>query len=266
MSRSTLTSVLFTLLLVGLLAAILRQNAVPVAAREPSGWETLLQTTPQPFLHPLPAPASGPFDGTYTKLVSAPPMWWKCFRCADYRVSGGIWKLQFDQGVMRLYYDATGWHSLASYTVSGDQVTLFNDPWCPDLEGHYTWQLTGDGLALTPVEDGCSFELRAANLSAQPWQACTADASIPGCAENPAPPAPVSASERAVDASTYSGDSRFYETPPDVTALANLPPAQTPEGVTITFHPASVSFGVSRVLWWEGNWIEVTTDRPFNAM
>ena len=69
-----------------------------------------------------------------------------------------------------------------------------------------------------------------------------------------------------MDASTYSGDSRFYETPPDVTALANLPPAQTPEGVTITFHPASVSFGVSRVLWWEGNWIEVTTDRPFNAM
>ncbi|HLF89861.1 MAG TPA: hypothetical protein VI451_13005 [Anaerolineales bacterium] len=272
MQRSTLASILFTLLLVALLALILNQTELSATPPSPaptpmdSGWDALLQSQPVPHLKPLPESVSGPFDGTYAKLVSAPPQWWKCYRCADYRVSGGIWKLQFDQGVMRIYYDATGWHSLGSFTISGDQVSIFNDPWCPDEEGQYTWQLRDGSLQLTPIEDGCAFELRAATLSEQPWQACTPEADTPGCQGNFTLPDPISPSDRAVTVTVHGGDGRFFNVPPDVIAVANPSGSLARDGITITFSPESVSFGLTRVLWWGGNWIEATTDLPFTAM
>lgn len=263
MQRSTLVSILFTLLLAALLALILSQAvSAPTPAREDSGWAALLQTQPLPLTQPLPSPVAGPFDGVYAKLVSEPPMWWKCLRCADYRVSGGLWKLQFAQGVMRLYYDVTGWHSLASFLVSGDQLTIFNDPWCPDVVGRYTWKLTGGALQLTLIEDTCAFRLRAATMTEQPWAACASGEAIPGCQDNPPPPQPVVQNE--VTVTVHGGDSRFFPVPPDLLVPANL--AYAPEGIRITYSPESVSFGLTRILWWEGNWIEAATAGPFTAI
>ena len=266
MNRIPFSSVLFTLLLAGLLGLILHQHAILVAAREPTGWEMLLEAQPVPHLKPLPEPVPGPFDGVYAKLVAAPPMWWKCYRCADYRVSGGLWKLQFDRGVMRVYYDATGWHSLASFTVSGNQLTLFNDPWCAEEEGHYTWQQQDGRLQLTPVHDSCAFELRAATLTEQAWQACLADPAMPGCQATPFLPAPILATDRNVTVKVYSGDSRFFTVPPEVVAFANQDKAQQAADIVVQFSSASVPFGVHRVLWWDGNWIEATTSLPFTAI
>ena len=262
MSRSTLPTLLFPLLLLTVLALVIGHTPAHPALAQPSGWDTLLQTDPLPLLKPLPAPVAGPFDGTYAKLVAAPPMWWKCYRCADYRVSGGLWKLQFDQGVLRLYYDATGWHSLASYTVAGNQVKIYNDPWCPDETGKYTWKLVDGTLQLTPIGDPCAFELRAATLTEQPWQACTPGTSFPACQDTlPLPDPP---SQRDVTVTVHGGDSRFFTVPPDILIAANA--SETREGLTIVYSPESVSFGLTRVLWWEGNWIEAMTDLPFTAM
>ncbi|GAB4579306.1 MAG: hypothetical protein Fur0022_20440 [Anaerolineales bacterium] len=262
MSRSSLTPAVFTLLLVGLLALILQQNAIPAHAK--TGWEALLNTSPIAYNQPLPPPASSPLDGTYAKLDPAWPQWWKCLRCADYRDAGGLWKIQFDRGVMRIYYDVTGWYSLASFTVSGDRLTLFNDPFCPNETGEYSWQLTGGTLQLTPRGDTCAFQLRQTALTKQPWHACTPNADHPGCTEF-IPPAKARP-PRGLTVLAYPGDSRFFETPPDLSVLANTSEFPAPEGITLRFHPASISYGVNRILWWDGPWIEMTTDLPFAAM
>ncbi len=263
MNRPSLIPAVFTLSLVALLALILRQTASwPSAPVRDTGWETLLQAYPIAYQHPLPEPVAGPLDGTYAKLDPAWPQWWKCLRCADYRDAGGLWKIQFDRGVMRIYYDVTEWYSLASFTVSGDQLTLFNDPFCPDETGEYTWQLTDGTLHLTPRGDTCAFELRQTTLTEQPWQACPSE--HPGC-QGFRPP-PKATPPRGITVISYAGDSRFFTTPPDLSVLANTNEFPAPEGITFTVHPESIAYGVNRILWWDGPWLEVTTTEPFTAM
>ena len=100
-------------------------------------WSGLLFNKPVAFTTPLPEENWTPIDGTYAKLDSSDPQWWECRRCADYRLGGGIWKLQFNKGVMRIYYDVTGWRSIASYTIADDHLYIFNDPYCPQEVGEY---------------------------------------------------------------------------------------------------------------------------------
>jgi len=66
-----------------------------------------------------------------------------------------------------------GWRSLGSYTISGDHIYLFNDPYCNWDTGEYIWKLEGGVLVFTEVNDPCSQGLRAANLTDQPWLSCT---------------------------------------------------------------------------------------------
>lgn len=249
-------------------------SGTPTLQATPSpsgGWSDLLQVTPFAYTDPLPEPVESPLDGTYAKVDPSWPQWWLCRRCADYRPAGGIWKLQFDQGIMRIYYDVTGWHSLASFTVSGDRLTLFNDPYCGE-KGEYKWKLKDGQLELAVINDSCSFQLRGRNLSEQPWPACPAPDSPqqgqqpPGCADNPPPPAAPAPADLPVTVTAHGGDSRFFENPPDTIAFANGLADSQPEGIHVTYHSESIPFGLNRVLWWKGDWIEASTDRPFTAM
>lgn len=129
-----------------------------------SVWDSLLQATPFAYLTPLPELAASPLDGLYAKVNQSWPQWWKCLRCADYRAAGGIWKLQFDKGVMRIFYEVNGWRSISSYTVEGNRLYLFNDPYCPEHVGEYQWSVADGQLELRTVNDPCSFDLRAENL------------------------------------------------------------------------------------------------------
>jgi len=246
-----------------------------LSATATSIWQALQERTPVPFLTPLPAAIASPLDGTFAKLDESPPQWWKCVRCADYRVVGGIWKLQFEQGVMRIFYDVTGWRSIASFTVSDDHLYIFNDPYCPQVVGEYGWRVIDGQLELRVIEDTCAFDLRAENLTNQAWSTCplpaqdAADTPGPtpiGCSDNPVPPGSPAQSDLPVIVIVHGGDSRFFEKPPDVTARANASDTSTPEGVAVTVAQDSISYGVHRVLWWNGNWIEASTDQPFSAM
>jgi hypothetical protein len=115
---------------------------------------------------------STPLDGTYVKNDPADPQWWNCRRCPDYLPAGGAWRLNLDKGVFRIYYTETAWRSLGSFTIDGERLTLFNDPYCQYETGEYTWQLEDGQLTLSEVDDPCSLDLRALNLTSQPWQAC----------------------------------------------------------------------------------------------
>jgi hypothetical protein len=58
-------------------------------------------------------------DGTYTKLdpKKAPPV--PCRRCPDYVPQGGIWKLNLDKGIFRIFHESTGWRSIGSDVSTG---------------------------------------------------------------------------------------------------------------------------------------------------
>ncbi len=162
-------------------------GAASVAAAEPTpaeGWDALLERTPFPYLLPLPASRPTALDGTYTKfeLKETPPV--HCLRCPDYAREGGVWKLNLDQGVFRIYHQPTGWKSNGSYVVTRDrwtagapdQLLLFNDPTCPDAVGLYSWSVREGELILEVIDDTCAIYLRAANLTNLPWLPCSADA------------------------------------------------------------------------------------------
>ena len=135
-------------------------------------WFALLQRTPFPYTTPLPPPTRTVIDGTYAKLDPKQEEHVPCKRCPDYAPEGGIWKLHLDGGVYRIFYENTGWRSIASFTVSGDQFALFDDPYCTDVVGRYTWKLEKGVLTLKVIEDDCAIRLRAMNLTSLPWLAC----------------------------------------------------------------------------------------------
>ncbi|MDI6765117.1 MAG: hypothetical protein QME83_19115 [Thermodesulfobacteriota bacterium] len=145
------------------------------SAADPSSaeiWSELLQRTPFPFRMPLPPPNSTPIDGTYTKFETKETDPVPCRRCPDYAPEGGIWKLNFDKGVFRIFHTVTGWKDIGSYVVSGDQLTLANDPVCHEMFGVYKWKLEKGILMITAVEDKCAIGLRAMNLTKLPWLSC----------------------------------------------------------------------------------------------
>jgi hypothetical protein len=246
-------------------------------------WLGLQERTPYPYTRPLPDSASAPIDGIFTKLDDSWPQWWMCRRCADYRPAGGIWKLRFDRGVMRIHYNVTEWASLASYEVSGDRLYIFNDPYCPEAVGEYRWALEDKwGLAarsldLEVISDSCSFGLRAENLGAQAWGSCSLPNEMtgasdhwhtpPGC-EDP-DPAVLSMTVEPDDSlviEVHGGHARDFVVQPDVYADANRNESALPEGIEIRHDDSSIPYGLNRVLWGEGSWVETSTELPFEAI
>jgi len=243
------------------------------SAPAPTGvWSSLLEVTPLPYASPLPKPEQTPLDGTYAKYDPSYPQWWSCRRCADYRPAGGVWRLQFDRGVMRIYYEVTGWNSLASYTIAGNRLYLFNDPYCKEATGEYVWKLVEGNLVLEVVDDPCSFQLRGQNLSGFSWQSCQPPEDAKNWQEPRGCKDPVIASVDApgltgsLEVVVHEGDVRKFSDPLDVTVNASGIGLSSSESVTLSFSKESILYGNNRVLWTENDWIEVTTDQSYSSM
>ena len=184
--------------------------------------------------------------------------------------------MQFDRGVMRIFYEVTGWRSFGSFTVSDDELRVFNDVYCPDVVGSYSWKLEAGELVLNVNEDPCSFGLRGQNLSNQFWLACLSSdqpaetdlsgENPPGCAENPVIPLQEAIADLPVGIAEHPGNSRQFGKPPDEFALANSENIGPPPGIQISYDAESIAFGTTRVLWWGGDWIEATTELNFSAI
>jgi hypothetical protein len=135
-------------------------------------WTTLFQRTPYPYTASLPSPSFSPLDGTYVKTDLSQAEHVHCLRCPDYLPEAGLWKLNLDHRIFRVYYEATGWRSLGSFRIAGDEMQVFNDPNCTDVTGTYRWQMMDGELIFSVIEDECAIGLRAANLTKQPWLSC----------------------------------------------------------------------------------------------
>ena len=135
-------------------------------------WDELLQKSPYPHAAPLPPAERTSLDGTYVKIdpKKTPPV--PCRRCPDYAPQGGIWKLNLDRGVFRIFHEFTGWRSIGSFRVDGARATFFNDPYCMAVFGTYDWKLIGGRLQFQVVKDECAIRLRAKTLVNIPWLSC----------------------------------------------------------------------------------------------
>lgn len=135
-------------------------------------WIAIQERTPYPYSTPLPAATVSAIDGIYAKYEPILGEHVPCRRCPDYASDGGVWLLRFDKGIYRIYSELIGWRSLGSYTVSDDRLTLFNDGYCSNEIGTYTWSLEQRNLILKEIKDDCSIHLRAKNLTLLPWASC----------------------------------------------------------------------------------------------
>jgi hypothetical protein len=135
-------------------------------------WAELFQRTPFPYTMPLPPAKATSIDGTYAKFEpkEIPPV--HCRRCPDYAPEGGLWKLNLNEGIFRIYHKVTGWKDMGSFILSGDQLILGNDPVCHEIIGVYQWKLEEGKLILNVIEDKCAIGLRAMNLTKLLWLSC----------------------------------------------------------------------------------------------
>ena len=255
----------------------------PVVHTPTGVWFGLQQRTPHPYSTPLPPENTTPIDGVFTKLDESWPQWWSCRRCADYRPAGGIWKLRFDRGVMRIMYDVTSWVSLTSYTVSGNKLLLFNDPFCPGEVGEYHWMLEDQwglparSLVLQVINDTCSFGLRAENLGKQAWESCSPPNEMtaasdhfrkpPGCEIPDLDLVEVAEpSDLSPGFVVHEGYAKNFDVQPDIYIDANPEQARLPGGIEIKQDYSSIPYGLNRVLWGENSGVEASTNFPFKAI
>jgi len=152
-------------------------------------WESLQERNPYPFTTPLPPPDATLIDGIYVKQEPMEPLRGhiNCRRCPDWFYEGGLWRIRFDRGIYRVLYVDFGWKSLGSYTVSGDQLFLFNDPNCIEDTGIYRWKLESGVLTFEVVDDPCAIRLRGRNLVHLPWQRCEPQADVVASVQRPTP-------------------------------------------------------------------------------
>ncbi len=134
---------------------------------------TMIEVPPFPYSQPLPAPVATAIDGLYSRLIPMEGTPTPCKRCAGYRIEGGVWTLYLDKGVFKVLQRESDFQAVGSYSVNGNQVSFFNDPYCEEdikMVGTYEWQIDARGsLHLTAQKDPCSIGLRAKNLTASAW-------------------------------------------------------------------------------------------------
>lgn len=149
-------------------AAATSLPAIPTVDR----WQEVRQWSPYPHTTPLPPRMATPVDGVYVRFDprndDRPP----CRRCPPYPPEGGVWKLELDEGVFRVFHPRTGWRTLGSYTVQGEHIAFFNDPQCHLAVGNFTWRRGDEGLHFALIDDDCELGTRANNFTAQPWESC----------------------------------------------------------------------------------------------
>ena len=149
----------------------------PAAATTPTpipteSWLVVLQKTPYPYTTPLPPETPTALDGIYVKFEPKEGTPVPCRRCPDYLPEGGIWRLNLDRGIYRIFHEGTGWFSMGSFTVSDDQMMIFNDPTCIHAVGVYEWELTEGGLLLAAIEDACQVNRRGRSFATLAWTPC----------------------------------------------------------------------------------------------
>ncbi len=139
---------------------------------------TTIEVPPFAYSGQMPPAEPTVLDGLYAKAVPLEGTPTPCKRCAGYRIEGGVWTIYFDKGTYKVFQQDTDFEAVGSFMVSGDQLTLFNDPYCEEdlsMVGTYTFAKDADSLTVKAVHDPCSIGLRAKNLTSATWTQAPVD-------------------------------------------------------------------------------------------
>jgi len=132
---------------------------------------------PYPFMSPTPSPAPSVLDGTYLRTISLREVGGaryglpvRCIRCPPYRIDAGVSTLVFVNGAYYVHHQISGFKTMGSFVIDGDEITLFNDANCPQTPGTYRFEQTAHGLRFTRIEDDCPYSgERADDLEYMTW-------------------------------------------------------------------------------------------------
>ncbi len=139
---------------------------------------TTIEVPPFAYSGQMPPTEPTVLDGLFARVIPLEGTPTPCKRCAGYRIEGGVWTIFFDKGIYKVFQQDTDFESVGSFAVSGNQLTLFNDPYCEEdlsMVGTYTWAIESDKLTLKAINDPCSIGLRAKNLTATSWTRAPVD-------------------------------------------------------------------------------------------
>jgi len=117
---------------------------------------------PYPYTTPVPPHERTAIDGTYMRILTLEDtdglLPFRCLRCPPYFPNAGVSTLAMSRGNYWVNHQLSGFRALGMYTVEGDRVTFFNDPWCPQEHGTYRWSLKDEELLLDPISSTCPYE------------------------------------------------------------------------------------------------------------
>jgi hypothetical protein len=120
------------------------------------------QDMPYPYTTPVPPDEKTPIDGTYMRILTLEDtdglLPFRCLRCPPYFPNAGVSTLAMSKGNYWVNHQLSGFRALGMYTVEGNRVTFFNDPWCPQDHGTYRWAVEDDELLLEPTSSTCPYE------------------------------------------------------------------------------------------------------------
>ena len=125
-------------------------------------FEVPAEDMPYPYTTPTPPTEKTAIDGTYMRILTLEDadglLPFRCLRCPPYFPNAGVSTLAMSRGNYWVNHQLSGFRGLGMYTVDGNRVTFFNDPWCPQDHGTYRWSVRHDELLLEPVSSTCPYE------------------------------------------------------------------------------------------------------------
>ena len=151
-----------------------RHASHPIDLNDIRKFDVPPEEMPYPFTTPTPPPEKTPIDGTYLRILTLDDVGgllpFRCLRCPPYFPNAGVSTIAMSKGNYWINHQLSDFKALGMYTVDGDRITFFNDPWCPKDHGTYRWSLEDGQLSFEPVSGTCPYEkARADDLTTGEW-------------------------------------------------------------------------------------------------
>ena len=151
-----------------------RHASHPIDLNDIRKFDVPPEEMPYPYTTPTPPPEKTPIDGTYMRILTLDDVGgllpFRCLRCPPYFPNAGVSTIAMSKGNYWINHQLSDFKALGMYTVDGDRITFFNDPWCPRDHGTYRWSIEKGQLSFEPVSGTCPYEkARTDDLTTGEW-------------------------------------------------------------------------------------------------
>ena len=151
-----------------------RHASHPIDLNDIRKFEVPPEEMPYPFTTPTPPPERTQIDGTYMRILTLEDVGgllpFRCLRCPPYFPNAGVSTIALSKGNYWINHQLSDFKALGMYTLNGNRITFFNDPWCPQDHGTYRWAVEDDELSFEPVSGTCGYEkARTDDLTTGRW-------------------------------------------------------------------------------------------------